>query len=56
MNETNKQTRDINTKAPIIENSMSLSKDGKWFIHKTTITSIKPTNYIKAVLKGGKDE
>ena len=33
---------------------MSTSKDGKWFIHKTTITTIKPVNYIKAVLASEK--
>ena len=35
---------------PALESSMKLSKDGKWFIHKTTITTIKPTKYVDKVL------
>jgi hypothetical protein len=34
----------------IVESTMRLSKDGKWFIHKTIITDIKPVNYIKKAL------
>ena len=35
---------------PVIETSMFKSMDGKWFIHKTTTTSIKPVEYINKVL------
>ena len=35
--------------APTIENVMYVSLDGKWFIHKTIITDIKPINYMKKV-------
>ena len=38
-------------KAPLIETKISTSKDGKWVIHKTVITDIKPTAYYKEVLK-----
>ncbi|MCK5283512.1 MAG: hypothetical protein KAK00_08975 [Nanoarchaeota archaeon] len=37
-------------KQPIIETSMQVSEDGKWLVHKTTITDIKPLSYIKKVL------
>jgi len=36
--------------APKIEDSVSLSKDGKWIISKVTITSIKPVKYFEKVL------
>lgn len=35
---------------PYIETRVSKSKDGKWVVHKTTITSIKPVKYFEAVL------
>ena len=38
-------------KQPIIESSTSRSKDGKWIIHKTTITDIKPLSYLEKVLE-----
>ena len=38
-------------KGPIVETKISTSKDGKYLIHKTIITDIKPVNYYKAVLK-----
>jgi hypothetical protein len=37
---------------PIIETMMTLSKDRRYFIHKTIITDIKPINYIEKVLQG----
>ena len=38
-------------KQPIIENSVFRSEDGKWIIHKTTITDIKPVSYFEKVLQ-----
>ncbi len=35
---------------PVIESSMFKSMDGKWFIHKTTTTTIKPVKYVEKVL------
>ena len=32
-------------KQPLLETSVSLSKDGKWVIHKTIITDIKSVKY-----------
>jgi hypothetical protein len=37
---------------PIIRSSVGKSKDGKYVIHRTTITYIKPTAYYEAVLVG----
>jgi len=37
---------------PIIRSSIGKSKDGKYIIQRTTITSIKPVVYYEAVLGG----
>jgi len=37
---------------PIVDSNINLSKDGKYLIHRTTITTIKPVNFIKKVLEG----
>ena len=37
-------------KQPVIETSIKMSEDKKWFIHKTIITDIKPVNYMEKVL------
>ena len=37
-------------KQPVIETSIKMSEDKKWFIHKTVITDIKPVNYMEKVL------
>lgn len=38
------------SRQPIIESSISKSEDGKWVIHKTIITDIKPLSYFEKVL------
>lgn len=38
-------------KAPIVESFVTKSQDGKWVIHKTTITDIKPVQYLEKVLQ-----
>ena len=43
-------------KMPYIEAKVSKSKDGKWIVNKTTITSIKPAKYFEAVLKNDGEE
>lgn len=43
-------------KMPYIETWVSKSKDGKWIVNKTTITSIKPTKYFEAVLNNEGEE
>lgn len=37
-------------KQPIVETTIRKSEDGKWVIHKTTITDIKPISYFEKVL------
>ena len=39
-------------KQPIVETSMAKSEDGKWIVHKTTITDIKPVSYMEKVMNG----
>lgn len=46
-------TRD--QRAPIVETKINRSKDGKWIIHKTVITDIKPVGYYRQVLKSGEE-
>lgn len=36
---------------PVVETQLSLSKDGKYLIHKTIIVDIKPIKYIGKVLE-----
>ena len=43
-------------KQPILESSVTKSEDGKWVIHRTIITDIKPVGYIEKVLAGKKEE
>jgi hypothetical protein len=40
-----------NKNEPIIETQISKSKDGRWVIHKTIITDIKPVTYFEQVVK-----
>ena len=43
---------DLLKKMPQIETKLSRSKDGKYLIHKTVITSVRPVNYYEAVIAG----
>lgn len=43
--------REYEQQKPITETSMGMSKDRKFFIHKTTITDIKPVKYVETVLE-----
>lgn len=36
---------------PIIRTDVFRSKDGKWLIHKTSITYIRPIAYYKAIVE-----
>jgi hypothetical protein len=36
---------------PVLETSISKSEDGKWLIHKTIVTDIKPVSYFEKALK-----
>ena len=44
-----KRIEELN-KQPIVETSIRRSEDGKWVVHKTTITDIKPVTYFEKVL------
>jgi len=37
-------------KQPIVETSIAKSEEGKWLIHKTTITDLKPMSYMEKVM------
>jgi hypothetical protein len=43
-------------KQPIVETSVAKSADGKWFLHKTTITSIYPRSYMDKVMDSKEKE
>ena len=38
-------------KMPMIESRLSKSKDGKYLIHRTVITHVRPLAYYKAILE-----
>lgn len=54
MSFTEKQEENIK-KMPKIETVVGKSKDGKYIMHKTIITHIKPTQYWQAVIEGRED-
>ena len=37
-------------KQPVVETTVAKSSDGKWIVHKTIITDIKPVSYLEKVL------
>ena len=41
---------------PIVEAKIGRSKDGRFMVHKTIITHIKPVDYYKAVIDGPVEE
>lgn len=41
---------------PIIRSTIGKSKDGKYIVHRTTITHIKPTAYYEAIVAGKGDD
>ena len=38
-------------KMPVVETVIKKSKDGRWVMHQTIITDIKPTKYFEKVLE-----
>jgi len=38
------------SRQPILETQIGKSEDGKWIVHKTIITDIKPVSYFEKVL------
>ncbi|MGE0793599.1 MAG: hypothetical protein AB7V77_05475 [Candidatus Woesearchaeota archaeon] len=47
---TNKKEEQLK-RMPLIESKVLKSKDGKYVIHRTTITTIRPTAYFEKVLE-----
>jgi hypothetical protein len=43
-------------KMPYIETRIEKSKDGKFVIHKTTITHVRPVAYYEAMLNSGEGD
>ena len=41
---------------PIVESRIAKSKDGKFVMHKTIITDIKPVKYYEAVMEKAPEE
>ncbi|MBT7903318.1 hypothetical protein HN587_05630 [Candidatus Woesearchaeota archaeon] len=41
---------------PIIESKLRKSKDGKYMVHQTVITSIRPTDYYDSIISGPVEE
>ena len=39
-------------KQPVVETQIAKSADGKWIVHKTTITDLKPVSYMEKVMNG----
>ena len=48
---TNKKEDQLR-KMPIVQARVFKSKSGKFLVHKTTITDIKPVDYYQAVFEG----
>ena len=49
-NKEKTQTKPEFENRPILETHITKSKDGKYVIHKTVITDIKPIKYLEKVL------
>ena len=47
---TNKKEEQLK-RMPVIETRFSKSKDGKFLIHKTTITTIRPIAYFEKIVQ-----
>lgn len=45
------QNKEMPKKTPLIETRITKSKDGKWLIHRTIITDIKPISYYEQILR-----
>ena len=51
-NKTEIKIENIGQNKPILETHISTSKDGRYIIHKTVITDIKPVGYYEKVMEG----
>ena len=46
---TNQKVEQL-SRQPVLETQITKSQDGKWIVHKTIITDIKPVAYFEKVL------
>ena len=46
-----KQNEELGQNKPILETHIGKSKDGRYIIHKTVITDIKPVKYYEKVIE-----
>lgn len=51
---TNAKEEQLN-KMPQIETKIKKSKDGKYVIHQTIITTMRPTAYYEAIVEGNSE-
>lgn len=51
MKEQNPKPNEITQNKPILETHITKSKDGKYIIHKTVITDIKPVKYYEKIME-----
>jgi len=49
--ELNQRKLEQLNKQPVLETTIKKSEDGKWVIHRTIITDIKPISYLEKVLQ-----
>lgn len=54
MEELSKTKIEQLNKQPIVESSIAKSQDGKWIVHRTTITDLKPVSYMEKVMNSKK--
>jgi hypothetical protein len=47
---TNKKEEQLK-KMPVVESKFSKSKDGRYLVHKTIITTIRPVSYFEKVIE-----
>ena len=52
---TNKREEQLK-KMPLVESKISKSKDGRFMIHRTVITDLKPVEYYKVVMENSGEE
>lgn len=42
-------------KMPLMETQIAKSKDGKYLVHKTILTTIRPMSYYEAILQNAQE-
>ena len=52
MEQQDQNKKEFEQRGPVVETQVSKSKDGKYLIHRTIITDIKPVTYYEKVFQG----